>query len=235
LVRELELVIDCELEQTRRVARERHRPVAERAHDAAVVEHRVEAQVWQEDFQERRWTGRPPLARRARQRAHCALERAIPLGNEARVKRAAVEREVVDDLLVRQRICAGAQVIDAVLNARSLVQLYDRSTDVIRRHDVEPPVGIERQHRQAREQRKCAHHIELRRLGEAAITEHDARAEHDRRHVRQELVQHVLGELLRARVRVVVAAIPIDRRVFLHRLTRTHPRDRGRRHVAEAQ
>ena len=61
---------------------------------------------------------------------------------------------------------------------------------------------------------KRPHHVELRCLGIAAVSQHNAGPENRQRHIRQQLAHHVLAKFLRARIRIVIGAVPIDRVVL---------------------
>ena len=75
--------------------------------------------------------------------------------------------------------------VDAVGGIGHLMDLRNRPSDVVGWHDVDPPVGMQRQHRHARQGGEGAQHVELGRLGKARIAQHHGRTKHADRHVRQ--------------------------------------------------
>ncbi len=50
--------------------------------------------------------------------------------------------------------------------------------------------------------------------GAAAVAQHDAGTKNGARHVGEKFAHHVLAEFFRARVRIVVGAVPVNRSVF---------------------
>src|SRR2546430_13339432 len=88
--------------------------------------------------------------------------------------------------------------------------------------------------RQSRQEDKCLDHLELCSLGITAVAEDNAWTEDCERGFRQELPDHVLAELFRAGVGIVVRALPINRPVFNYHFILPLARDCDRTHVAEA-
>ncbi len=125
-------------------------------------------------------------------------------------------------------------MIDVVRWLLFLVDLHDRVGNVIHRHDVNFVRRAERKDGQAGKKREGADHVELRGLGAAAITQHNAGAEDGARDVRQKLPDHVLAEFLCARVGVVVRAAPVNGDVFGDHLVAARASDSHGRDVAEA-
>src|SRR5579862_1655152 len=81
-------------------------------------------------------------------------------------------------------------------------------------HDVDFVVGTKRQHAQTSQEYERLDHVELRCLGMPAIPEDDAGAEDCLGSVGKEHPRHVLAKLLRARVGIVVGAVPLDGAIF---------------------
>jgi len=117
---------------------------------------------------------------------------------------------------------------------RLLVQHRDGAGYKIDGHDIDFIRGAEGKRRQSRQENKRADHIELVGFRAAAVTKNDARTEDRALNVRQQLPHHVLAEFLRARVRIVVRTIPVDRRVFLDHFVRALASHSHRAHVTEA-
>jgi hypothetical protein len=105
-------------------------------------------------------------------------------------------------------------MVDAVHGLLLLMDGHDRFADVVRRDNVDSIVRAQRKDRQAREQIKSLHHIELRGFRAAAIAHYDGWAKNCARHIRQKLGDHVLAKFLGACVWIVIRAGPIDGGIF---------------------
>ena len=143
-------------------------------------------------------------------------------------------RERVRELAKRFRTRAGREMVDLMRRIRFLMQRDDRFGDIVHRDDIDPIGRAKRQNRQAREKHERANHVELRRFGAAAVAEHDARTKHGSRNVGEQFPHHVLAEFFRARVRVVVGAVPVDGSVFGHHFVAALARDGDGGNLAEA-
>ena len=89
----------------------------------------------------------------------------------------------------------------------------------------------EGQHRQSRQEHERPHHVELRGLGIAAISQDDAGPENGQRHVRQQLAHHVLAEFFRARIGIIIRALPLNRPVFHNNFVAALSRHRHRAYI----
>ena len=125
-------------------------------------------------------------------------------------------------------------MINLVRRIFFLVQRRDRVRDEIDGNDVDAIGRAEGKRRKPREKNESAHHIELVRFRAAAVAQHDAGAENRARHVRKQLADHVLAEFFRARVGIVIRAVPIDGRVFLDHFVGALAGNGDGAHVAEA-
>src|SRR6266404_746174 len=105
-------------------------------------------------------------------------------------------------------------MIDAVRRQFFLMNGHDGFSDEVRRHNIDFILRTQRKDRQASEKVEVLHHVELRSLRTSAVAHNNGRAKDGARHVGQKLMNHVLGELLGARVRIIVRARPIDGRIF---------------------
>ena len=129
---------------------------------------------------------------------------------------------------------ARREVIDLVLRIRFLVQRDDGLRNVVHRNDIDPVGRAKRQNRQARKKYECADHVELRRFRAAAVAQHDARTKHGSRNIGQQFPHHVLAEFFRARIGIVVGAVPVDGSVFGNHFVAAVPRHGDGGNLAEA-
>src|ERR1051325_3823811 len=114
------------------------------------------------------------------------------------------------------------------------MQRHDRVGNEIDWHDVETIGRAERQHRQAGKEYKGAGHVELGCLGALAVAQDDARPKERARDVWKKFSDHVLTKFFGARVRIVIAAVPINGSVFLHYFVGSLSRNGDGADVAEA-
>jgi hypothetical protein len=114
-----------------------------------------------------------------------------------------------------------------------LMQHGHRFRHVIHRNNIDAVRRAKRQQRQAREKHECADHIELRGFRAAAIAEHDTWTKHGARNIRKKFAHHVLAEFFRARVRIVVGAVPVNGKIFRHHFMAAMARDGHGGNLAE--
>ena len=95
-------------------------------------------------------------------------------------------------------------------------------------------VGPEGKRRQAGQKDECAYHIKLVRFRPPAVTQHNARPENRSRNIRKQLPNHVLAEFFCPRVRIVIRAGPVNRRIFFDHFIRALPRHGDSAHMAES-
>jgi len=114
------------------------------------------------------------------------------------------------------------------------VQLGDAMPGPVRVDDVDPYLRVERHDRQLAQHADGAEHVELSRLPETRVADDTARPEVHARNVRQQLANHVLAELFRARISVEVAPVPVERLVFHDDRMRAHAGNADGRDQAEA-
>src|SRR3981081_531247 len=81
-------------------------------------------------------------------------------------------------------------------------------------HNVDLVRWTKRKNRQPSQESKCLHHLELCRLGIAAVPQHNTWAENCLRSAGKKLSHHVLAELLCPRIRIVIRPLPVDRSVL---------------------
>src|SRR5579864_153341 len=105
-------------------------------------------------------------------------------------------------------------MIGIVLRALLHVESGDGVGNEIYIDDIHAIFRPQWEERQSGEKYKGPHHVELRSLGAAAVTEHDAGTEDSFGYFRQKLANHVLAKLLSARVGIVVGAVPVNRIIF---------------------
>src|SRR5580700_597294 len=70
------------------------------------------------------------------------------------------------------------------------------------------------QRREASEEYECLYHIELSSLRITAIAQDDARPKNCFRRLWQQDSHHVLAEFFRARIRIIIRALPVNRTVL---------------------
>ena len=105
-------------------------------------------------------------------------------------------------------------MIDLVHRILLLMQRDDGFRHIVHRDDIDPVGRAERQDRQSGKKHERADHVELRRFRAAAVAQHDARAKNRARHIGEQFAHHVLAEFFRARIRIVVGTVPVDRGVL---------------------
>ncbi|GBC83338.1 hypothetical protein HRbin10_02485 [bacterium HR10] len=125
-------------------------------------------------------------------------------------------------------------MIRLVFRPLLLMERDDGVGDEVHRHDIHAIVRTEGQDGEAGQEDEGAHHIELRGGPIAAIPEHDARPKDRARDIGQQLPDHVLAELLRPRVGIVIRAVPINGLILAHDLVAAMAGDSDGAHVAEA-
>ena len=105
-------------------------------------------------------------------------------------------------------------MIGVVPGISFLMKCGDGVGDEIHVHDVNFIGGTKWQSFQSSKEDKSFHHVELRGLGMTTVAQHDAGTENGDLDVGQQFTNHVLAELLGARVGIVVGAFPINGAVF---------------------
>ena len=123
--------------------------------------------------------------------------------------------------------------MDFVCRPFFLMQRGNRVGHEVHRHDVDTRGRTKGKRRKSSQENEGANHVKLIRLRAAAISQHDTGPENRSLNVGQQLPDHVFAEFLCACVRVVIRAVPIDRRIFLHYFVQSLPRNGHGAHVAE--
>src|SRR6266536_6260198 len=124
-------------------------------------------------------------------------------------------------------------MVRIVLGTLVRVKCGDRVCNKIYIDDVHVIARTQWKRRQSCEEHKGAYHVELRSLGAATVTKHDAGSENCLWYVGQKLTNHVLAEFFCARVGIVVRAVPVDGIVFGDHFILALSRHRDRAHMAE--
>src|SRR5215469_1496698 len=114
-----------------------------------------------------------------------------------------------------------------------LMQGCNRVCHEVYGHNVDFVARTKGKSGQSRQENERPDHIELICFWATAVTQNDARTEYRTLHVRQKLPNHVFAEFFRACIWVVIRAVPVDCRIFLHHFVRPLSSDSNRAHMAE--
>src|SRR5580693_5739204 len=101
-------------------------------------------------------------------------------------------------------------MISVVLRAIFLMQRSNRISHEVDVHNVNLVIRTKRKHRQSSQENERFDHVELGSLRATAVSEHDARTKNRKRHFWQKLPDHVLTELFRTGVRIIIRPLPIN-------------------------